>query len=240
MAQNDQNPLFGALLGKDPDPRMEDALKKGLHSPKGILALLGELDYYLLIENLTRGPITEKQLISPYRWWLFFKGSAIASMVGTVLLLIRMGLLMSGETVDFRIKFTTFVIVYAFFILGTGNMFTKYLHYPDGATWLAVKYTLYGFTTGLIISETSKAILLCWTIYMKKYVGQYVYNQSEIIDFFLEIYYDLFVRSYAEELVTLLISYGVLVYFWMFVKKRELFRRDCIRKGKPYDLGMEN
>jgi len=234
---------FSTLVGSADDRHqmmLDEARKRGVLSPGGVFALIGELDYYQLIENLIRGPVTERQLMTPYRWWLFFKGSAFSSFIGTLLTLIRFALLLPGENMDFRIKYGTFLIFYFVMLFGFGNMFMKYTKYPDGATWTAVKYTLGGFSTGIIITETIKHILIGWSIYAKNFIAHHLYNRHWLLNEFMEVYYDLFVDSLWEEVVSLCICYIAVIYFWMYFYRISSYRRAALKTGKPYDLGLDN
>jgi hypothetical protein len=235
----DTTPIIGSVHDDSEQFRIDEARKRGIASPGGIGALLGELDYYQLIENLVRGPVTEKQLLTPYRWWLFFKGSAFGSIAGTVLLLVRVGLLLPGEDMDYRIKFGAFMVFYSILIFGFGNMFMKYLVYPDGATWTAVRFALAGFSTGLVFSETLKEGFMLWTVYVRDYVVAHIYKTNAILDAVLEMYYNSFISTYTEEIALLMLCYMSVGYFWLYFGKMSDYRRNVLKTGKPYDLGVE-
>lgn len=232
-------PLFMQKPDDSAEFRIDEARKRGAGSPGGIFALLGELDNYRLIETLIKAPITDQQLITPYRTWLISKGIASASLVGMLLIIIRFGLLIPGESVDMRIKLSTFMVMYFLMIFGYGMMFVNYIQYPHGATWNAIRYTLYGFSSGFIFSETLKSIFWTWTIYAKTWVVKNLYGRYEYLDPVLEVYYDSFVQTYVEEIAVLSVGYLAIIYLWVHFNHLTSYLEDKQNKGRPYDLGME-
>ena len=232
-------PMFNAKPDESAEFRIDEARKKGSGSPGGLFVLLGELDYYSLIESLIKGPITDKQLMTPYRWWIFFKGSANSSMVGLIIIMMRLGFLLPGETMDFRIKFGTYMVFYFFVIFGFGKLFLNYIHYPDGSTWLAIKFALSGFIFGMFISETIKSIILLVTLYAKPWITRNWYGQSSFGDSIYDFYYTEFVHTYSEELALLGVCYASILYLWIYFNRITEYQRNKIKKGTPYDLGME-
>ncbi len=228
-----------ALLGKKDelqDVQLDEARKRGATSPAGIFALLGELDYYFLVENLTRSAITAQQLTTPTRWWIFTKGTKLASIVGVVLLMVRFALLASGKDVAHLVKIVTFTFIYGALIFAHFQMFMKYITFVGGATWTAVKYATAGFSVGLVVSETLKSALLMVCIHFKPYVAAHWYGKSGFTDTLLEIFYIDFARSLLEELLLIAICYAVIIYFWIYFRAITKVRLRAQNHGKPYDL----
>jgi hypothetical protein len=236
MSFKDNLEVIGASSEDGTTLKNEEARKRGTASPAGFFALLGELDYYRLIENLIRGPVTDQQLITPYRWWLFFKGSALSSVAGVVVLMTRVCLLIPGETLPFWFKYSTFLGIFALLLFVHGSVFMQYANYPNGATWVAVKYALAGFSVGVLSSEFLKTLVVCASIFFREYVALSFYGKFKITDILLEMYYDRLVGSYAEELVTFLVSIITITYFWLYFNKRTQYRTEVLETGKPYDL----
>jgi len=233
----DESAIFGGTRKDIENFQADEARKRGAASPGGILSLLGELDYYLLIENLTRGPITEQQLMTNHRWWIFAKGTALASMVGLAMIMTRIALLLPGADVPYSIKYSFYLVVYAGIIFASGNMFMKYARNPDGAAWTAVKFALAGLSTGLIFTETLKSAAFMTVLLSKGYIAKYVYGEYAFVDSLIRLFFDSFSRSLTEEIAALLVCYISVGYFWMYFNKRSEYNREIRKKGQPYDLG---
>ncbi len=233
----DESAIIGGTRKDIEEHQADEARKRGAASPGGILSLLGELDYYLLIENLIRGPITEQQLMTNTRWWIFAKGTALASMVGMAMILTRIALLLPGADMAYEIKYGTYLAIYSAIIFASGHMFMKYAKYPDGAAWTAVKYALMGLTSGLLLTETMKGAAFIAVLMSKGYIAEYVYGRYAFVDGIIELFFNSFSRAISEEVVAMVVCYVTVTYFWMYFNKMSEYYREKKRVGNPYDLG---
>jgi len=221
------------------DVQLDEAQKRGTTSPGGVFALLGELDNYLLIENLIRGPVTDKQLTTPVRWWLFGKGAKLAGIVGMVLLLTRFALLVPGENMNHDVKFIFFLVIYAGMIFANCNMLMKYAQYPGGASWTAVKFALSGLSASLLFAESIKTAVFMIAISFRNYAAHHWYRKNAVSDVILELFYNEFARMHSEELIILLISWVTVGYFWFYFKKMTKYNASQLGNHQPYDLGIK-
>lgn len=237
MPQRDESFLFGRT-DESTELRNDDAVKRGASSIGGLFALLNELDYFKLIEKLVRGPVTEEQVLTSGRWWIFSKGSKLAGLAGIMLLVMRLGLLCAGEDVDQHLKFSMYLLMHIALTFAFPYMFVKYLVYPDGVTWAAVRYTLQGFSVGLVLSEGLKSTLFIGSLIARPYVSTHWYHKSGLGDALLEMYYDSFVISYIEEVVTFAACVVSVYFVWVYVSRFGEIRRQQLEHGKPYALGL--
>lgn len=217
----------------------EEAEKRGLLSPGRILSLLGDLDYYLLIENLTRAPITESQLVTPHRWSLFLKGTMMASVFTSILLFLRFALLVTGETVPYLIKYSTFLIEKTLLLYANSCIILNYLKRPKGAVTVAVKYALSGYLASLFVSETTISLFTFISLYFKPYVEEHWYGNNGIVDAILETYYNYYVGSYLDEIFALLVVYAVILASIYRYKKIIAIRAQEESIKKPYYLAAD-
>lgn len=219
---------------------LEDAHRKGATSPAGVFSLLGDLDYYALIEKLIRGSITEQQLTTPIRWWLFFKGSAFASLVCTILVFIRFGLLVPNAAVSVDLKYLVYLVVYTAVIYRIALIFPNYVRYSSGVTWIAARNTLQGFTAGVIAAEVFKLSGMFATQFLRPTILEHLYGRSPIIDEIATMYFDLFLGPPYSEIAELALCSLAIYYgnerFRLLTEKL----KETENAGRPYDLLTAN
>ena len=214
----------------------EEARKRGLTAPGGIFNLLGELDYYRLIEKLIRGPITESQLITPFRFWFFSKGMTFASFMAFLSLLIRFSLLTTGANVDYSFKYSVFVATKAFLLYANFDILIGYITYPEGAAYSAVRYSLIGYTVGILSSELLFYLVAIASLFFRPFVESNWYGKWKILDAVLETWYNFFIGSGIDETASLFLAVIICFCGWYKFKRIVEKRRIEWTRGRPYEI----
>lgn len=179
------------MFGSDPQAQQrEDAEKRGTSSFRGLLALIGELEYYSLIERLSRLPITERQLTTPTQLWALTKGAALGA-IGTTWMLIShvcVSLLAASFGWTQSLRIGILAMLFAGTIYCMNDFLLKKLVFADGAAAKLRKLMMLGYVGHVFIVKFSMCMLPWFLTLMQVDIGRIIYQKAEwLYPFYLQL-----------------------------------------------------
>lgn len=179
------------MFGSDPQAQQrEDAEKRGTSSFRGLLALIGELEYYSLIERLSRLPITERQLTTPTQLWALTKGAALGA-IGTTWMLIShicVSLLAASFGWSLSLRIGLLAMLFAGTIYCMNDFLLKKIVFPDGAAAKLKKLMMVGYVGHVFIVKFTMCMIPWFLALMRIDIGRIIYQKAEwLYPFYLQI-----------------------------------------------------
>ncbi len=179
------------MFGSDPQAQQrEDSEKRGTSSFRGLLALIGELEYYSLIERLSRLPITERQLTTPTQLWALTKGAALGA-IGTMWMLIShicVSLLAASFGWSLSLRIGLLTALFAGTIYCMNDFLLRKLVFADGAAAKLKKLMMLGYIGHVFIVKFSMCMLPWFLKLMQVDIGRIIYQKAGwLYPFYLQI-----------------------------------------------------
>lgn len=223
------------MLGGDPQAQQrEDAEKRGASSTSGLLGLLGELEFYILCDVLTKKPSTERQLTTPTRLWALGKGGALGGF-GTVWMLIChvcVSLLASSFGWPMSLRIGILTALFAGTIYCLSEFLLMKLVFDTGAAALLRTLVMFGFVGHIFIAKFVMCMLPWFLQEMQVDLGRIIYQKAV---WFYPFYLQLCMAPGVEWIL-----FGAVVagYVLSTIRSKHVF--SDLRKtqvgSRPYDL----
>lgn len=179
------------MFGSDPQAQQrDDSEKRGTSSFRGLLALIGELEYYSLIERLSQLPITERQLTTPTQLWALTKGAALGT-IGTMWMLIShisVSLLAASFGWSQSLRIGLLSLLFAGTIYWMNDFLLRKLVFADGAAAKLKKLMMVGYVGHVFIVKFTLCMVPWFLKLMHIDIGRLIYQKVQwFYPFYLQL-----------------------------------------------------